>query len=78
MTNKLELHRAAQDTAIKLNAAKNARAKAGIVTSDFDELGIDVKHFDTFAQIVSEEAYRFAALENQPLEPVVNAPVTPA
>ena len=46
MKNKLELVRAAQNTALSYNAAANTRAKTDVITSAFDALSIDVKHFD--------------------------------
>jgi hypothetical protein len=78
MKNKLELLRAAQDTALKFNAAKNTREKTDVITSAFDALKIDVKHFDTFKAQVEEHAYQFASLEKQLLEPDKAAAPAPA
>ena len=71
MKNKLELHLAAQATAMKLLDEKNDRAIQARVLNDFDELKIDDKHFTTFSASVNEQAYQLRALRIVPLEPEV-------
>ena len=68
MKNKLELHLAAQATAQKVRESKTVFLSAQIVLSDFAELKIDDKHYESFALQVNEIVYQFNALEKQPLE----------
>jgi predicted secreted acid phosphatase len=74
MKNKLELQLAAQATAQKCRAAKTQRESAGIVLADFAETKLDDKHYETFALLVNEIIYQFAALEKILLEPAPAAP----
>ena len=68
MKNKLELHLAAQATAIKLLDEKNDRAIQSRILTDFDELKIADKYFTTFSMSVTEQAYQLRALRAAPLE----------
>lgn len=81
MKNKLELHLAAQATALKLLDENNDRAIQAGILNDFDELKIDDKHFTAFSASVTEQAYQLRALRAVPLEveapPAIDAPSTP-
>ena len=68
MKNKLELHLAAQATAIKLLDEKNDRAIQSLILTDFDALKIVDKHFTTFSASVTEQAYQLRGLRAVPLE----------
>lgn len=68
MKNKLELHLAAQATALKLLDEKNDRDIQSRVLTDFDALKIADKHFTTFSASVTEQSYQLRGLRAVPLE----------
>ena len=76
MKNKLELHLAAQATALKLIDEKNDRAIQSAILVAFDALKINDCHYAAFAASVTEQAYAARSLRDKPLE-VVTAPPKP-
>ena len=74
MKNKLELHLAAQATALKLLDEKNERAIQTRILNDFAELKIDDRHFPPFSASVHEQAYQHRALRAVLLEPLPAKP----
>lgn len=78
MKNKLDLHLAAQATALKLLDEKSDRAIQAAILGDFDKLKINDRHFPAFSASVTEQAYAARALRDKPLEPESKPAAPPA